>query len=101
MWRTIAGCTVASAVEAFAWVSPQDLANLGVRDGDLVDVHSGEHSLRIPVRAMEGVARRTVVVPHGLPDLNVNELIPAGPQNIERVSGQLRMTGIAARVVAV
>jgi hypothetical protein len=37
-------------------------------------------------------------VPHGLPELNVNELIPAGADAIERVSGQLTMTGIRADV---
>ncbi|MEX1363729.1 MAG: molybdopterin-dependent oxidoreductase [Nannocystaceae bacterium] len=87
--------------DAVAWLSPDDLAALGLVDGDEIEVSSAEGSLRLPVRAAEGLARGTVVVPHGLPELNVNTLIAAGSDNIERISGQLRMTGIAARVAAV
>jgi formate dehydrogenase len=86
--------------EAVAWLSPQDLAALGVVDGQAIEIRSEIGMLRIPVCAMEGLAPRTVVVPHGLPELNVNALIPAGPERIERVSGQLVMTGIPARVMA-
>ncbi len=87
--------------EPRAWLSAQDMAELGVNDDDEIDVVVGEASLRIAVRAAEGLARRTVVVPHGVHGLNINALIPAGADNIERVSGQLKMTGIAARVKAV
>ncbi|MCX4243930.1 molybdopterin-containing oxidoreductase family protein [Paraliomyxa miuraensis] len=88
--------------EAVAWLSPSDLAALGVDDGQLVEIQgSGGSSLRIPVRAAEGMAPRTVVVPHGLPGLNINALIPAGVDRIERVSGQLVMTGISARVIPI
>lgn len=86
--------------EAVAWIGAEDLEGLGLRDGDAIEIGTEAGSLRIPARAAEGVARGTVVVPHGLPELNVNALIPAGVQNIERVSGQLRMTGISARVTA-
>lgn len=87
--------------EASAWLSPQDLAALGVDEGQRVEIRCDAGTLRIPVRAVEGLAPRTVVVPHGLPGLNINAVIPAGVDRIERVSGQLTMTGIAARVVAV
>lgn len=86
--------------EAEAWLSPPDAAALGVRDGQAIEIRSEVGTLRIPVRAVEGLAPRTVVVPHGLAELNVNALIPAGVDRIERVSGQLTMTGIPARVVA-
>lgn len=86
--------------EAIAWMGPADLAALGARDGQTIEIRSEIGSLRIPVRAVEGLAPRTVVVPHGLPELNINALIPAGAAHIERVSGQLTMTGIPARVVA-
>jgi hypothetical protein len=46
----------------------------------------------------EGVMRGTVVVPHGLPDVNVNAIVPSGVDAIERVSGTSWMTGIPARV---
>lgn len=86
--------------ESVAWLCPDDLAALGLRDGDRIEVARGDQRLTLPARGVEGVAPRTVVVPHGLPDVNVNRLIPAGPDNIERVSGQLRMTAIEARVRA-
>ncbi len=86
--------------EAVAWLSPQDLAALGVEAGQAIEIRSEIGTLRIPTRAVDGLVPRTVVVPHGLPELNVNSLIPAGPEHIERVSGQLTMTGIPARVVA-
>ena len=87
--------------EAVAWLSPQDLAALGVTEGQAIEIRSEIGTLRIATRAMDGLAPRTVVVPHGLPELNVNSLIPAGPEHIERVSGQLTMTGIPAHVAAV
>ncbi|MEM7155487.1 MAG: molybdopterin-dependent oxidoreductase [Myxococcota bacterium] len=86
--------------EAVAWLCPEDLAALGLAEGQHIEIDSEAGSLRIPVKASEGLARGTVVVPHGLPQINVNALIPAGADNIERVSGQLTMTGIPARVVA-
>lgn len=85
--------------EAVAWLSPADLAAIGVAEGELVETRGEAGTVCIPVRAAEGLAPRTVVVPHGLPGINVNALIPAGPDRIERVSGQLTMTGIPARVV--
>jgi len=85
--------------EAAAWLSPADLDELGLHEGQAVEIHCEGGSLRIPARSAEGLASRTVVVPHGLPQLNVNGLIPGGVEHIERVSGQLRMTGIPARVV--
>lgn len=86
--------------DAVAWLSAADLDALGLDDGARIEISTKVGTLRIPVKGVEGVARGTVVVPHGLPELNVNTLIPAGEASIERVSGQLRMTGIEARVVA-
>jgi anaerobic selenocysteine-containing dehydrogenase len=88
------------ASESAAWLRPEDLEALGVADGDPVEIRVGEHALRIEARAHEGLAPRTVVVPHGLPELNINALIAAGADRVERVSGQLTMTGIPADVVA-
>ncbi len=86
--------------ESFAWLGPDDLRALGVADGDEIEIRVDDRRLRIAAQAREGIAPRTVVVPHGLPELNINELIGAGPQAVERVSGQLTMTGIAASVAA-
>ncbi|MCH9684151.1 MAG: molybdopterin-dependent oxidoreductase [Deltaproteobacteria bacterium] len=84
--------------EPHAWLCPDDMQQLGLEDGDTIEILVHTSVLRIPVSASEGLARRTVVVPHGVHGFNVNALIPAGPDNIERVSGQLKMTGIEARI---
>lgn len=86
--------------ESVAWLRADDLRALGVQEGGQIEICVDERRLRIPAQAHEGLAPRTVVVPHGLPELNVNELLGAGPDAIERVSGQLTMTGIAASVSA-
>ena len=87
--------------EPTAWLRPDDMATLGLEDGDAVEVRTAAGAVTISARAAEGLAPRTVVVPHGLPDTNVNLVIPSGPDAIERVSGTLRMAGIAATVSAV
>ena len=40
----------------------------------------------------------TVVVPHGVPGMNVNALMPSGVTHLEPLSGQHHMTGIAVQV---
>lgn len=87
------------ASEAVAWLSPQDLSRLGLAEGQTIEIQCRGESLRIPAQAVEGLMPGTVVVPHGLPELNVNRLIPAGVEQIERVSGQLTMTGVRAQVI--
>lgn len=84
--------------ESVAWLGPDDMRALGLRDGDLIDIASTTASLRIPVRTAEGLAARTVVVPHGLREHNINAIIPSGVDRIERISGQHMMTGIPVTV---
>ena len=78
----------------------EDLEALGVSDGDPVELTTAVGSLTLPAEAKPGVARGVVVVPHGLPTLNVNELIPAGVDAVEALSGMTRMTGIPVQVRA-
>ncbi len=84
--------------EAAAWASASDLTALGLRSGQQVRIASSEGSVSLPVVATEGVAPGTIVVPHGLPGLNVNELIPSGEAAVERLSGMHHMTGIPVSV---
>ena len=51
--------------------------------------------IAVPV---EDVAPGVVVVPHGLPEANINALIPSGSEKLEPLSGQHRLTGIPIRV---
>lgn len=86
--------------ECVAWMRAEDMAGIGAHDDSTITVRSIVGSVSLPVRARAGVAPRTVVIPHGLPDLNVNTLIPSGVDAIERISGQHIMTGIAVDVFA-
>jgi formate dehydrogenase len=84
--------------EAVAWMAASDLAALGMPDGGPVWIESAAGGLEIVAAPRDGIAPRTIVVPHGLPGINVNALIPSGPASVERVSGQHQMTGISVRV---
>lgn len=50
---------------------------------------------------MDEVEPGLVVVPHGLPDVNVNGLIPSSPELLEPLSGQHLMTGIPVCVLPI
>ncbi|MCA9624204.1 MAG: molybdopterin-dependent oxidoreductase, partial [Myxococcales bacterium] len=84
--------------EAAAWLHPDDLAALELEAGQAVTIDTQVGSLILPTVARDDLARGTVVVPHGLAAHNVNALIPSDHDAVERVSGQLRMTGIEARI---
>lgn len=84
--------------EEAAWMAPQDLAALGLPAGGEVEVQTEGGSVRIHARPMAEIARGLVVIPHGLPGVNVNALLPTGLDRIEPLSGQHRMTGVPVRV---
>jgi formate dehydrogenase len=82
--------------EEAAWMAREDLEARGLASGTRVRLRTEAGEIELRVEAREGIARGTVVVPHGLvePQANVNALIPSGPSRIERLSGQHLMTGI-------
>jgi anaerobic selenocysteine-containing dehydrogenase len=86
--------------EEAAWMAPEDLAALGLPEGGEVLLQTEVSRVRMLARPVADIARGIIVVPHGLPDANVNALIPSGMGNIEPLSGQHRMTGIAVRVTS-
>jgi anaerobic selenocysteine-containing dehydrogenase len=83
-----------------AWLAPADLAALEVPAGGDILVHTTSATLRLPAVPVNGVSPGTVVVPHGVPGINVNALMPSGVAHLEPLSGQHRMTGIAVQVTA-
>ena len=83
-----------------AWLAPTDLAALGVPDGGDILLQTTSATLQMPAVPVSGVSPGTVVVPHGVPGMNVNALMPSGITHLEPLSGQHRMTGIAVQVVA-
>ncbi|HBQ10123.1 MAG TPA: hypothetical protein DEF51_02665 [Myxococcales bacterium] len=92
------GGTREGALEGEAWMAPSDLARLGLEDGADVTLRTETGELTMPVRARDGVAPGTVVVPHGELEVNVNELLPSGAAHIEPLSGMLHMTGVPVEV---
>ncbi|MCB9656093.1 MAG: molybdopterin-dependent oxidoreductase [Sandaracinaceae bacterium] len=95
-------------------LSPEDMAALGLAEGDPVHVESahgrllasahGDRSLRPGVVAMThgwGNAGSTGLrVARAHPGVNVNALLPTGPGSYEKLSNQAFMTGVPVSVSA-
>jgi predicted molibdopterin-dependent oxidoreductase YjgC len=79
---------------------PDDMSLRGLRSGEAVELSTQGGRLKLPVRASSDLARGTVVVPHGLPGLSSNALLPSGAAHIEPGSGQHIMTGVPVEVRA-
>jgi anaerobic selenocysteine-containing dehydrogenase len=93
---------------------PEDLAALGLSEGQTVEVRTGAGSVRIAVQATDTVMRGVVSLPHGfghdrsgtrlgLAEANAgvsyNDLTDVGA--LDAVSGNAALNGIAVEVVAV
>jgi hypothetical protein len=74
------------------------LAALGLPHGGTVRLQTASASLQIDAVPVDEVTAGVVVVPHGLPNANVNALIPSGVEMLEPLSGQHRLTGIPVQV---
>lgn len=86
--------------EPYAWMHPKDLATRNLDDGAAVELRTSVGALRVNVRAEPDVSLGTVVMPHGVHGVSLNDILPSGPEHIERVSGQLAMTGVVVEVAA-
>ncbi len=80
---------------------PAELLALGVPAGGELLLHTTSATLRISAVPVRDVPPKTVVVPHGVPGMNVNALLPTGVEMLEPISGQHFMTGIVVRVTVV
>jgi anaerobic selenocysteine-containing dehydrogenase len=87
--------------EDAAWLSPDDLQAIGLPEGGHVQLQTASGTLSIMATPRADIAPGLVVVPHGLPGVNVNGLIPSSLERIECLSGQHWMTGIPVRVIPV
>jgi formate dehydrogenase len=92
------GASPNGEAEDVAWFAPSDLAALGLPHGGTVRLQTASASLQIDAVPLEEVTAGVVVVPHGLPNANVNALIPSGVEMLEPLSGQHRLTGIPVQV---
>jgi anaerobic selenocysteine-containing dehydrogenase len=75
-----------------ALVHPDDAAEAGVADGDVVDVVSPVGSLRLAVRVSDTVVRGAVSIVHGFADANVNVLVDA--HDLDPLTGMARLSGV-------
>ena len=94
----IHGATRDGKTEASAWLCLVDMERLSLQEGDEILVSSAAGEIRLPAWSHEGVLPGMVVVPHGLPEANVNNLIGSDRSLIEPVSGMHRMTGNQVQV---
>jgi anaerobic selenocysteine-containing dehydrogenase len=75
---------------------PDDLASLGLVDGQPVQVTSAAGSVRIPVLATDSVMPGVVSLPHGYGASSYNDL--ADDRAVDAVSGNAALNGIAVQV---
>ena len=87
--------------EGDAWMHPDDLTTHGLASGSLVVLCTEAGELQVRVQAHTDVAPGTVVMPHGVQGASLNDVLPGGPENVERISGQAVMTGIPVVVRSV
>ena len=93
-------------------IHPADAAKLSIQDGDMALVQSATASIKIPVNISDEIMPGVVSIPHGwghqepsglsvasaYPGVNVNILLPSGPEAVEKFSGMAHMTGIHVHV---
>jgi anaerobic selenocysteine-containing dehydrogenase len=94
------------------YMHPVDAEARGLADGDVADVSSKTATVRVPVKLLSDLQPGTVALPHGwghqhaaglavaskTSGVNVNLLAADGPDELERLSGMARLTGILVEV---
>jgi anaerobic selenocysteine-containing dehydrogenase len=75
-----------------ALVHPADAEAAGLADGDTVVISTATGSIRLPVRATDGVLPGTVSVVHGFEDVNVNGLIDR--HDLDLLTGMARLSAV-------
>ncbi|MDX2169310.1 MAG: molybdopterin-dependent oxidoreductase [Deltaproteobacteria bacterium] len=96
----------------YLFMHPDDVARLGLADGQAVRIRSSSGEITLPLRAdadlMPGVVAAThgwghgeapgLRLAHDRPGVNVNRLLPSGPGSYDPLSNQAFMTGIPVEV---
>jgi anaerobic selenocysteine-containing dehydrogenase len=95
----------------YLYVNPWDARRLGLENRALADVFSATGKVRLPVKYLEDLMPGTVALPHGwghqstlmgvagkTKGVNVNILAADGPDQLEKLSGMARLTGIPVEV---
>jgi anaerobic selenocysteine-containing dehydrogenase len=95
----------------YLYMNSRDAKDLHLSDGDMVDVSTKTATVRLPLRLDDDLGLKTVALPHGwghqasglsvagkTKGVNVNVLAADGPENIEKVSGMVHLTGFNVEV---
>jgi formate dehydrogenase len=94
-----------------ARIHPDDAEAAGISDGDQVRVSSKTGAIELPARITDEIIRGTIAVPHGWGHTssgwrvasegggaNVNLLVSAQVEDVERLAGMALLDGIPARI---
>lgn len=96
----------------YLYIHPDDAEARGLSDGDLARVHANDNAIEVPVKLDEHIMLGTVSVPHGwghqsadglqiankTTGVNVNIIMPDGPNSIEPTSGMSHMNGVVVDI---
>lgn len=96
----------------YLYIHPLDADARGLADGDLARVSANGKYVDVPVRRDDDMQSGTISVPHGwghqgatglsvarhTAGVNVNRIMPDGPDSIEPASGMSHMNGVLAEV---
>ena len=95
-----------------ALMHADDAAELRIDDGDAVRVSSAHGEIELPVAVTKDIVAGVIAVPHGwghkgtggwrlanaAGGANVNRLMSSAPEDVERLAGMARLTGVPVRV---
>ncbi len=96
----------------YAYLNPEDMKELGLEEYDFVDISNDVATIRIAVKSLDTLIRKSVAVPHGwghqhakglsvaskTKGVNVNLLAADGPDRIDKVSGMAHLTGFYVEI---
>jgi anaerobic selenocysteine-containing dehydrogenase len=91
-----------------------DAAAANIVDGDVVRIASPHGEIELPVMVTKDIVAGVVAVPHGwghkgtggwriandAGGANVNRLMSSAPEDLERLAGMARLTGVPVRVIS-
>lgn len=96
----------------YAYMNSEDMNAMGLSENDLIDITSATGTIRIRVKTLDTLMRKSIAVPHGwghqhakglslankTSGVNVNILAADGPEGIDRISGMAHLTGFIVDV---
>lgn len=96
----------------YLYIHPEDAQLLQLENGSIADISSATGTIRLPIKFSKDLIQGSVAVQHGwghqhalglttankIGGANVNILASDGPDNIERISGMVHLSGIPVEV---